>query len=436
MGIYLDGLIEAKYKNAPFYVRKESIANIGQKYIIHDYPNSSTRYAEPQGRAIFEETIDIFFHGINYSDNFKIFMRAIQDSAPGRLFLPTFGIFENVVALPANASADQAALGEIQMTVTFTETIEKPSPIEILDTEENVAEQAQAIRESLLDQFEINYDPPVTRNNITTASSDSKNLADSLNKLTQAQIEYNRFIRSVDRYLSNASELATLLLNPGQPVGYLQSFALGFTGTEAFNLFAKVAVTGNNLSNSMNDIDSGINPVESTLIPDIPGLPEIDANLNFWDEDTFERIQRNNNRAVFANTFRLVGLIGMYERAAERDYTTVDEIRNIKLTLNNYYTEIIENDTTGVIIPELKNDIVNLKNRTNDVLDQKAQSAFNVIEIVIKNNTPATLLAYQFYGEYIKTEAEFEYLTGLIIDLNRELPAHKLSGTVRILQIG
>lgn len=434
MGEFVDKLLEAKYKNVPFFVRKETLNNIGQKQIVHDYPNSNTRYVEPQGIAIFEETVDIFFKGSDYINRFKDFMFAIQDPSPGRLFLPTYGIYNNVVAFPSQSISDHTTLGELSITVTFTETIEKPSPTEIFETKEDVASQAQIVRDNLLEVFTESYQAPFVRNNILTASSDLKNLAEETKTLTGAIIEFNRFTRSVDKVLRLPNSLASLLLNPGQPLGYLQSIALNTTGSEAFSLFTKIAIAGNNLSNSMNEINDEITPIESSVVTDVY-TDSINTNINLWNENTTERRERNNNRLSVVNTFRVVGLVGMYEQAAEKEYTTTDQIDNIKNILEEYYVEIIENDTTGVIISDIKIYIDTLRNKTEIVLDQKRQNAFSVIEIVIKNMIPATLLAYQLYGEYIKTIAEFNFLTELLRGLNKQLPAHKMQGMIRVVEI-
>ena len=47
----LERLLQAKYKNVIFLVNNESIDQIGQKRIVHDFPNTQARYVEPQGKA-------------------------------------------------------------------------------------------------------------------------------------------------------------------------------------------------------------------------------------------------------------------------------------------------------------------------------------------------------------------------------------------------
>lgn len=128
-------LLQAKYKNIPFFVRKESIDQLGQKRIIHDYPSSGTRYVEAQGLVPNEFSIDIFFSGLLWKDYFELFKSVLELASPGRLVLPVFGVIENVVAMPTSASSSMTDIGIITMTVKFSVTVEKPSPTSIVSSQ-------------------------------------------------------------------------------------------------------------------------------------------------------------------------------------------------------------------------------------------------------------------------------------------------------------
>jgi len=146
-------MLQAKYKNVFFFVRKESVDQLGQKRITHDYPNTQARYMEPQGTVPDQFTIDIFFSSPVWQLQYEGFKRALEDPRPGRLVLPTFGVFENMVAMPARAESNQSAVGEISMTVTFTRTAERPSPTQATTSKEDVSEQAQAVRGAIKGAF-------------------------------------------------------------------------------------------------------------------------------------------------------------------------------------------------------------------------------------------------------------------------------------------
>lgn len=436
MPSYLDGQLAGKFKGIPFFVRNETENNAGQTRVKHKYPKTSVQYMEPMGQEPFSETIDLFFSGPNFREDFQKFKKAIQDPAPGRLFSPTFGVFNSIVAEPASFTSNQKTLGEITASVTFSETIDRPAPTEADTSEQDVSEKAQAARNSLQDEFAAEYPEPETLNNVLTASEDAKALAKAIKQVTGKVREVRNFLRKVDQQIRNVQQYASLLLNPGQPIGFLQSLALSFPANSGLSIFKKIATIGNNLPNAMNDITSGIIPEPSSVIPSTPNTGGVDTNINLWDADTGERIARNQSRLSTVNVFRMTGLIGMYESAAASQYTTTDEIDEITETLESYYEALVENDTTNVIIPGMKSILDELRTLVDLVLAGKRQQAYTVTEIDILRPTSSFLLAYELYGEYIRTEAQLEFMSDLIKGLNRSQVANRLQGVVKVVEIG
>jgi len=432
---FLDAQLAGKFKGVSFLVRNETRNDVGQTRIKHKYPKTGVQYMEPMGQEPFSETIELFFSGESYLDDFDRFEKAIKDPAPGRLYSPTFGIFNSVVAEPASFRSDQKSLGEITATVNFAVTIDRPAPTESATSQQDVSEKAQIARENLQNKFTDAYVIPTELNNIATFVSDAKALANKIKKITGKLKEVRRFLTKIDQAVRTVQGYGALLLNPGQPIGFLQSIALEFTGNAAFTLFKQIATIGNDLPNAMNDITSGISPILSSVVPDIQTIG-IDKNINIWNDDTAERRERNTGRLASTNTFRLIGLIGMFENAASSSYTTTQEIDNISLTLENYYEELIENDITDIVVPEMKGIIDELRGLTDRVLAGKRQQAFTVTTIDVLRPTSSFLLAYELYGEYVKNEAQLSFMSDLITGLNRQQVANRLQGTVTVVVLG
>jgi len=99
--------------------------------------------------------------------------------------------------------------------------------------------------------------------------------------------------------------------------------------------------------------------------------PVISSDIPLWTYDTAERVERNNNRLLSANTFRVCGIIGLLEGYSNKEYKTTNQIDNDVKTLNYYYDLIIENDTTNILIPKIKNDLDIMKLKTEDLLKTK-----------------------------------------------------------------
>lgn len=435
MDSFIDSQLQGKYKNVPFNVRKETLDSVGQSWVKHTYPKSGVQYLEAMGEEPFQETIDLYFKGETYLDDFNSFKKAIQDPAPGRLYSPTFGIFDNIIATPSSFTVTQNTLGNISASIHFEVTIDRPAPIDSEISEQDVASKAIEATAVLQESFTSDYVSPETDNNFLTAGTDAAGLAEETRDITGLIKETRDFLRKIDVSIRQVDTYAALLLNPGQPLGYLQSLLLSVKNTGAFSLYSKLANMGRRLSNSMNDIDSGISPKTSTVFPAVPGDLEVDTTINLWDEDTGERIERNSGRLAIVNTFRMAGIIGMFESAANANYTTTDEIDKTVVVLESYYNALIENDEYIIIIQKMKTIVDELKIRTDKVLARKRQQAYGVIEIEEIRPISSVLLAYKLYGELIKNEAQLVFMTSIISGLNRNQPAHALQGTVRVVEV-
>ena len=275
------------------------------------------------------------------------------------------------------------------------------------------------------------YKAPTSLNNLLVAQYDLTQLASDALRITGNQTAYNIFIRSLPKVLKNPDGLASLLLNSANPVGFLQTIALE---TNNFEQYAKLALLGNDLSDEMNDIRNDIKAFGSVVTEQVYD-PSIDINVPVWEETTLERKERNENRITIVNTFRMVGLIGMHEQSSIDNYTTTDEINNRRLLLNQYYEDLVENDETGYIITNIRNNLDIVKTRTEEVLNTKEQQAYIVIEIKLERPYSAKMISYELYGELIKNETQLNTFAEIIIGLNRSQPAHALVGIIKVIQV-
>lgn len=462
---FLDDQLEGKFKNIPFYVRKESLLNVGQTRVNHRYPKSAVQYQEAMGEEPFSESIELFFWGDDYVQDFKAFERAIRDPLPGRLFSPTFGIFDSIVAQPATFESDQTQLGQISATVVFEETVSKPSPTSTEISEEDVSEQAQASRDNLLVSFASTYISPSTLSNLQTALSDITGLIQNVQKITNKVREATTFLKKVNALISDPTGYANALLASVDPLGYLQSLSLAYndltetievssdllvqsttreadslvpsnSGVDAgFNVFTQMSGLGSNFSNSVNDIKDGITPAKSALAPVNATDYQFDSTIPVWDETTAERIERNTNRVATVEIFRFTGLIGMYENASRKTYNTTDEIESDLDKLNTYYEDLVENNDSP-LTELMKPFLEELKNQTEQVLQDKSQQAFTVTTIDVLRSTSSYLLAYELYGEYLQNDDQHQFMSDLIAGLNRSQVRSRLKGEVKVVEIG
>jgi hypothetical protein len=422
--------------------------DVGQKRVKHEYPKTSIRYQEPMGVSPFSESIDLFFSGENFRDDFIKFEKAISNPAPGRLYSPTFGVFDSIVAELSSFTSDQKTLGEITATIIFSVTVERPAPIVTESTRFDVGEAAQSTRENLQAVFANTYTAPKTGNNLSTVRSDIRKLADSVAEFTNKAREASIFVARAQNLVANPVALASLLLSSTDPVGYLQELALTYSavvsdvGTlvdnslKGFTVLSNLATIGNDLSASMNDIISGIIPKKSIFSKTTPADFDVNFSIALWNSITAERKDRNINRLAFVDIFRVTGLIGMMESASNKNYTTTQEIDNDTKKIEEYYQNIVENNETSPVIAQIKPDLDILRNLTDSVLEQKKQQSYTVITIQVVRPMSAWLLTYELYGEYLQTEEQHTYMSNLITGLNRSQASYRLVGDVQVVEIG
>ena len=274
----------------------------------------------------------------------------------------------------------------------------------------------------------MSYQVPSTGNNIDVVKYDLKNLAIDILLITGNRKLYNEFIRKINTSIYSRDLLSSLLFSQTKPIGYLENIRVL---TNDYNQFVKIACLGFDYSNEMNDIRNEIKPAPSITA----GRLECDFMIPIWEATTAERIERNNNRINIINSFRIIGITGMLYTATTRKYTTVDDVKAVRDQLLDIYESIIENDTTKIIIPAIKNTLDRLKNITLQVLSNKEQNAYNIITIKLERKYSAQLISYELYGEYIKTEKQLNEFANIIKGLNNNQPAHAMQGEIRIIQI-
>ena len=421
-------IMACKYKNYQVFVDKESITSLGTKRIIHDFPNSGLRYAEPQGQVPKEFELEIVFSGATYQNDFEEFQALLEDPNPGTLILPTFGVVNNVVALPSASVHEYSDLGAISMTVKFTVTVQQPSPTSMQPTQEDVFSAGNNGIGGLLSKLTFGLVTPSTLNNIATLRRD---ITTAINTITQV-VGFTKiaagFITQLTVNISNPAKIADLLLGTG---GFLNYVYQNFSSPNAFRDYSNLASVGNNLPTNLYEINQNI------VMPQTPlaaGETQ-DLSIPLFPYITNEQIERNNNRLWIINTIRLWALIMMMEQASITTFTTTQDIINARNTIDALFNQIIEEDTTRILIPQMKQLMESIQSSTHSVLNSDFNTAFNVSTINLEKVESVAVLAYELYGELINNEADLLNYKNILIKLNPSLPAHAFYGIVSVVNV-
>ncbi len=442
MAIGLGALLPGSYKGIKLYISRENLTQLGQKWLTHDYPKSGQRYMEAMGEIPPEFEVDIVFAGLTYQGDFQTFKAAVTDTNPGRLVMPTFGIFNNVVAFPTSAAHNYSDLNAITLTVKFTITVSQPSPTTSTATQENVFDNGNTGISNISSSMSKNLQFPISANNLAVIGNDLGMLINTVGVATGFARLAGAVYKTVAQLAANPSSIPNALF--GQ-LGYLTKVYLGFNNSTPstkpntasnnftptangtpFTTMANLTNIGYSLSTSIQDINSGI--ILPSSISDSTAVP-------LWDTITTEQVQRNQNRLALINSVRLWAMIMMLEQAAIANYLTNQDLINTLNMIDSKYSGIIENDTTNIIIQDVKTDLEAVKNSTFAVLNSLQGAVYQTTSINLFLPVPAVVLTYDLYGEYIQTESDLQYYKGILVNLNPSQPIHKFSGQVTVLKI-
>ena len=426
---FFASLLPGKWKGISFLVSKETLNSIGAKWVQHDYPGTNIRYMEFHGINPFQATMDITFNGLTFVGDFKAFKNAMEDQNPGTLYLPTIGVFTNVIAMPTDATSDQSNFGEIPLTVTFTQTVQQPSPTDASATQEDVFTQGLSVLNGIFNSFLDNYLTPSTLNNLQTAVSDISSMMSIYQKASGAVFFSTTLINAM---VNNPATLASSLFD--QTVGIAAIAGNALSGqSQAYIAARNLATVGNTLSNSMQDINSNFVLVQTGT----PAAITINTNISVWPGTTYEQQQRNINRYCLVNAFRIGALVLMCEQAGLQQFTTAQQVQSVINDIQNYFNLLIENDTTIYIINDCKPNLEILKNNTINTLYNIQQQLSNVRTIVLEKPMNPRVLAGELYLEYMNNSNDLDFYTNILLSLNSSQPVHLFPAgqPISILQI-
>jgi len=338
----LEKLGTGKYKNIEFLCAAEQIQSLGAKTIIHDYPNTGARYVEFQGQVPNDFSLEITFAGLDFQEKFKRFKQLMEEGTPGKLYMPVFGLINNVIALSSPASADTTTIGQITMTVAFSVTIDKPAPTQSAVTEEDISDLKGTSLSDLKDKVKKNYIIPVGQSNISTIANDIVKMVTVISIAVGDDSMKTRIERNISKAVRNAENMSNLLLGEN---GVL-------SGQDAdYNKYLSLKNTGNNLPIVMYEVRNDIT------------TPFQNASIT-WANNSVERQQRNKNRLTMVNTMKIYALISMCYAACKKEYTTIDDVNTVVNDIMTIYNDLVLNNNYCQIVLDMQSTIDKIVNQT------------------------------------------------------------------------
>jgi prophage DNA circulation protein len=425
----LTGLLPASWKGITFLVKNEVLAEGGRRIVLHDYPNSDTRFVEDQGELPPKFSITAFVTGPDFIDRAAQLERALREKGKGNLSMPTFGS-RSLFAMPYKKNASQTSVGEISFELSFVAGTARSGPKRIIPIPATVYAQGDKSRQEIQTAVDDLWQVPSNTSNVISAEFDLQEMTAAVQEIT-AEVnnagEVNTLVDLIDQntpsIVRDSGDMASAIIDLWQAV------SVGLSGGAGISQLLELTSFGSQLSLSLSDIRNASTPDTGTSSSD---------EIPLWDATTATRIKRNQNRLSTVNACRVAALISSYEQAADATYGTDAEIEETRLNLETAHQRLMRVDTSDKTLiqsqPEVRAAVEETRLSALQVLDQKEQSAFSLT--TVKNNVAISSFveAYTLYAEDFTTAEDATTKAIEIRELNPTLPADKLIGETTVLQ--
>jgi prophage DNA circulation protein len=372
--------------------------NAGRKTVIHEYPNKDTRFVEDMGLNQRTFSIRGIITGDQplYTVKNALLKNALDEPGIGILTHPTLGIIK-CVCVGYTFTEDDTAIGITSYTMNFVESNEDKFPFPISDN--------TAIIANLLIQF---YELAATDLNQQYSVIFPKNESFSANKL-------NTLADSLDKISKNTQALNT-------PNTDFRETLKNFRNN-VHKISALDGEIGTNTSDLIQKFDS-LSLDGSTRFIASSKFFRFGEDESLTQGTTAEVEERNRNQKLINGTINALSFINLCDSAKDIEYSNEDELNNAANIIDDAYDYLFNTDTL-----ELTNEIIDsidkMRNEVRIFFEQERLIVNKILEVET-NTIPATVLAFQYYGD---TSTYDE-----ILSLNQIFNPAKVSGTVKIVE--
>lgn len=434
-------LLTASFKGVSFPIRSEALIEGGRKLILHEYINSDQRFVEDQGQIPPKFSITAFVHGVDFIARSKQLEQVLNEEGPGRLSMPVFGVVE-AYAGAYTKDASQLSVGEITYIIPFFVGRPAPGPSIARTSIEDVYQLGDEARQAIEEIFTGLYEAPETSVNAVAAVGDLNNIMNDIGNTISTILpveDLEKVLRIIDtvslnapKLVRNSSALSALSFSgvPDLP-GLWQQISLGLSKATALGngieQLALLTNLGGGLSLSINEVNRSVSSDSSF------------STLPLWPATTRQRIDRNTARQVIANANRVASLVGLYEVAAARSYTTDVEITDARLVIEEIHERIMRVETVDTSLiqsdPLIRSTIEDVRLAALNVLGQKEQEAFEIVTDNANSPTSVFVRSYLLYAEDFINIDQLADRTTELANLNTSQSSIALIREFKIFQV-
>lgn len=441
-------LLEASFRGVTFRVRNEVISEAGRRIILHEYPNSSERFAEDIGQIPPRFQIDAFVHGENFQTQANALRAALDETGTAQLIMPTFGVV-TAQALSYSVDASQTEVGEVRFRLEFAVTRPIAGPTQTEPSIEDIFEQGDEARGVVQRVLDAIWSVPSTVYNSLAAQHDLKQLTAVVDVITTGLVVTQKAARYSEklgllsrdraRLVRNRADLAeNLIQGTVDDAGIWQQLSLAIDDRDpeaTFDAAQRLMSFGSDLSQQVNDI-VGDNEGEITGSNTLPLT--LNTGIPLWAATTAQRVERNENRVNFVQANRVAALVFAFERAAGAEYQTEIQVQNIRERLQQAFDAVMRDqfgDRDAIQSdPDIRRAVDNIRFSTFRILEQKRQISPGVTDITLPAPLSSTTAAYGLYAETFQSPEQATDTALELRRLNPASPAMDLEGEITIFE--
>ena len=387
-------LKSARYKGVEFLFDDMPTTG-GNRLIKFNFPGSDKQAIERQGKVPRTFNMTAVIPHENYYQVRDNLLRVLDDGERGTLTHPTFGDIENVINGVYTLTERLSELGRAQIVIPFEVDDALGVPRQSGALAAQVQAQSDVLNAQLTADLAAGYDVGLNfSGNFTDALED-------LNNVSKAFAQTTEFAEPVaENIAAFRSSINTFAGSAGDLIQAPADLAAGIDG-----LFADL---GNLYS------------TPGTLF----GAVELLFSFGSTDPEIFTTTvgltQRKQNRDLIRANMRVQALSYNYLNAAERTYTTTDELDQAQQDLEAQYLDARDNQ---LLTNEAREELDRLRVQGQKTLDEArvTTSATITIETPLK---PLSVLVYEYYGS---TD-----LVDIVAELNNIKQNAFVSGSIRI----
>ena len=372
-----EDLQTASYRGVEWFVSSTTTAG-GRKVSRKQFVSSDLELIEDLGKKQREFTITGVIAArrnnegkeiLSYKEARSTLLEALEKGGTGVLVHPFFGRLNNIAVITFSLNEKMDSLGESSINITFgisnsdgQPQTSRPILGGISNKNDEVTEKATGVIAAIFkvtSTFTGNFQDGIDKLNefIDTVRTATDPIALVADKVDAFNKEVSDFTTNISSLVNNPTDLSESIGNILSTMG-----ALYATPEATLDAFKGLFDYG--------DGDTVINQTTSSLI------------------------ERELNRDTLNSTVQAQALGFAYLNAAERVYTSVEEVNQISQDLETQYQKIL---VSGVLDSDVVEALTEMRISVSEFFDDQRISAPQVFTV----NTPLTsarLLAYQYYG--------------------------------------